>query len=81
MSRKTLSRKVDALTELVRSIEDDHYPSDGDYIQALRMIAETAQSALPNAVDSARANGVSWDQIGRYLGTTRQAAWERFGKS
>ncbi len=27
----------------------------------------------------ARAGGVSWEQIGRVLGVSRQAAWERFG--
>lgn len=79
MSRNTLQDKVTALSDLMQGIEDDHYPSTADYLQALPMIAATAQSAIRSAVDQARAEGASWDQIGRWLGTTRQAAWERYG--
>lgn len=42
--------------------------------QALR----TAQAELRHAVQTARSNGRSWDQIGSQLGVTKQAAWERF---
>lgn len=76
-----LRARVDALTDLVRSIEDDNYPEALDYVQALRMIAQTAESALPFAVQAARRGGASWDQIGRFAGTTRQAAHERYGQT
>lgn len=73
-----LEAQIDALTDLLRSISDDHYPEPTDYVQALRMIRDTADAALPQAVTLARAHGASWDLVGRYLGTTRQAAHERY---
>lgn len=73
-----LTERLDAISDLVRSIEDDHYPEPLDYVQALRMIRETADSALPHAVQHARAQGETWERIARYLGTSRQAAHERF---
>jgi hypothetical protein len=36
--------------------------------------------ALRAAVDRARAAGQSWNRIGEVLGTTRQAAFQRFGR-
>jgi biotin operon repressor len=33
---------------------------------------------LQSQVETLRRRGVSWDAIGRALGTSRQAAWERF---
>ena len=32
------------------------------------------------AVRVARAQGRSWEEIGQAVGTTRQAAWQRYGK-
>lgn len=75
-----LEKRVDALLDLARGIEDDHYPDPLDYVQALRMIVETAAGALPLAVQNAREHGATWDDVGKMLGTSRQAAWERFGR-
>ncbi|MDQ6783174.1 MAG: hypothetical protein M3063_06990 [Actinomycetota bacterium] len=41
--------------------------------------ANEAMANLRRGVARARAGGVSWEQIGRVLGVSRQAAWERFG--
>lgn len=72
-----LDDKLDVLTELVRSV--DATDRGGlDTVQALRMIAATAESAQRQAVAQARAEGASWDEIGRALGTTRQSAHERY---
>jgi hypothetical protein len=46
---------------------------------ARQMVAE-AESALQQAVDRARATGHSWREIGEVLDTTRQAAFQRFGR-
>jgi uncharacterized protein DUF3887 len=46
---------------------------------AHRQVLE-AQDALRSAVDRARADGRSWQEIGDVLGTTRQAAFQRFGR-
>ena len=42
---------------------------------------EQAEAELRAAVAAARAAGDTWDAIGVALGTTRQAAYQRFGKT
>lgn len=74
-----LTDRIDAITDLLHTIRPEDYPTSLDRLQVLRMIRETAESALPYAVADARAAGESWESIGRYLGTSRQAAWERYG--
>jgi hypothetical protein len=39
-----------------------------------------AQDLLRAAVDRARADGRTWQEIGEVLGTTKQAAFQRFGR-
>jgi hypothetical protein len=46
---------------------------------AARDLADAAGDAMQQAVDRARAAGHSWREIGDVLGTTRQAAFQRFG--
>jgi hypothetical protein len=48
-------------------------------LTATRDLAAAASAALQQAVDRARAAGHSWREIGDVLGTTRQAAFQRFG--
>jgi len=43
-------------------------------------VVTAASAALEHAVVAARYAGVTWDDIGEELGTTRQAAWKRFHK-
>ena len=45
-----------------------------------RELAAVANAALQTAVDRARAAGHSWKEIGDVLETTRQAAFQRFGR-
>ena len=77
--RVGLAERIDTLSDLIKGIEDDHYPTALDRVQALRMIAETAQSSLPHAVADAQEDGATWSQLGRMLDVSRQAAWERYG--
>jgi ClpX C4-type zinc finger len=54
---------------------------DGDLLAALRPTAaavDGTRAVLQQQVDALRARGVSWEAIGASLGTSRQAAWERF---
>jgi hypothetical protein len=37
--------------------------------------------AVQEQVDRLRARGVTWARIGEALGTSRQAAWERYGSA
>lgn len=46
---------------------------------AAREQSVAASEALQAAVDRARDAGHSWREIGEVLGTTRQAAFQRFG--
>lgn len=48
-------------------------------IAAGRDLSAAAEAALEAAVDRARATGQSWREIGDVLGTSRQAAFQRFG--
>jgi hypothetical protein len=50
-----------------------------DGVAAAQQMAATADEALQAAVDRARADGRSWREIGDVLGTSRQAAFQRFG--
>jgi hypothetical protein len=43
------------------------------------LIAE-CERLLPELVSAAREQGLSWAEIGDLLGTTRAAAWQRFGR-
>ena len=47
---------------------------------AARELSAATDAALQSAVDRARASGHSWKRIGDVLGTTRQAAFQRFGR-
>jgi Protein of unknown function (DUF3887) len=48
-------------------------------VVAARDLSAAAEAALQAAVDRARIAGQSWREIGDMLGTTRQAAFQRFG--
>lgn len=49
-------------------------------IRAARKHITEAESELTHAVAAAREDGESWAMIGAALDTTRQAAYQRFGK-
>lgn len=49
-------------------------------VTAARELSATADAALQESVDRARAAGHSWREIGDVLETTRQAAFQRFGR-
>ena len=52
-------------------------PLDG--VRAAAADVERAQQRLRDAVGAARAAGRTWAELGQVLGTTRQAAFKRFG--
>lgn len=49
-------------------------------MSSARELSAMANAALQEAVDRARAAGHSWKEIGDVLQTTRQAAFQRFGR-
>jgi hypothetical protein len=55
--------------------------SDEALLETLRPAAvtvKTVEETLKQHVQQLRGRGVTWTQIGEALGTSRQAAWERF---
>jgi hypothetical protein len=53
--------------------------SPRDALTAARDMSAAADAAMQAAIDLARAAGYSWREIGEVLGTSRQAAFQRFG--
>jgi hypothetical protein len=49
-------------------------------VAAARDLSAATNAALQEAVDRARTAGHSWREIGHVLDTTRQAAFQRFGR-
>ncbi len=76
--RETLLAKLDNLAENATQLDAFAHLDTADLVQLLRMVRDTADSALTDAVAQARGEGQSWEQVGRWLGTSRQAAHERY---
>ena len=49
-------------------------------VGAAQTMQQLVDDAPPALVDEARTQGHTWQEIGAVLGTTRQAAFQRFGK-
>ena len=52
----------------------------GVELHLLASLLRQAQTRLPDAVAEARDQDYSWAEIGDLLGTTRAAAWQRYGR-
>ena len=52
----------------------------GAELHLLASLLRQAQARLPDAVAQARDQDDAWAQIGDLLGTTRAAAWQRYGR-
>ena len=50
-------------------------------LQAVRAVGELVEQRLIDEVRHQRRMGATWQEIGDALGTTRQSAHERFGKT
>jgi hypothetical protein len=59
--------------------ELDHPVSPDGAVVAARNLSAAAEAALQAAVDRARSAGQTWRDIGHVLGTSKQAAFQRFG--
>ncbi len=66
-----------AARRLIEEFGRDGSPRDA--VAAARELSAAADAALQAAVDRAREAGQSWREIGDVLGTSRQAAFQRFG--
>jgi hypothetical protein len=83
-ARRTRSRSVN--NSLTATTRHDYVYDVGEAtdpltgLTAAREQSVAAAAALQAAVDRARATGHSWREIGAVLQTTRQAAFQRFGR-
>jgi Protein of unknown function (DUF3887) len=70
-------RIADAARRLITELGRAGSPQDA--LAAARDLSAAGDAAMGAAVDLARAAGYSWRDIGEVLGTSRQAAFQRFG--
>jgi hypothetical protein len=76
---------ADAAADLARAVQGLEDGAEGDRADPLAGIRHAldvrrrADVVLAAAVDAARAAGCTWQQVGDVLGTSRQAAFQRFG--
>ncbi|HEX3751011.1 MAG TPA: DUF3887 domain-containing protein [Streptosporangiaceae bacterium] len=68
---------AEAARRLLVELERPESPTAA--VGAARDLLAAAEAALQAAVDRARAAGQSWRDVGDVLGTSRQAAFQRFG--
>jgi predicted neutral ceramidase superfamily lipid hydrolase len=54
--------------------------AEAERIRAAARAVDHARRDLEAAVHEAREAGLSWSAVGQALGTSRQAAWERFAR-
>jgi len=65
-------------TETYR-VDRSHYSDNLDRMHTLAAQIEEATTELHRLAQLARQEGATWEDIGRELGVTKQAAWNRFG--
>lgn len=70
---------LDAAGRLVQELVRSGGGSSLAALRAARDLSAAAEAAVQESVDRARDAGHSWRQIGEVLGTSRQAAFQRFG--
>jgi hypothetical protein len=68
---------AEAARRLLVELERPESPTAA--VGAARDLLAAAEAALQAAVDRARSAGQSWRDVGDVLGTSRQAAFQRFG--
>jgi hypothetical protein len=71
------TKVAEAAQRLFDEFDDSASPDRA--VAAARELSAAADAALQAAVDRARSAGQTWRGIGHVLGTTRQAAFQRFG--
>jgi hypothetical protein len=69
-----------ALGDALRHGGEGHVPAELNTVRLAARMRALADEALQHCVERARAAGHTWQEIGDALGTSRQAAFQRFGK-
>jgi hypothetical protein len=71
---------LDAARGFVAELPPSGHHSPLAAVTSAKDLARTVDEALHATVARARAAGHTWQEIGEVLGTTRQAAFQRFGR-
>lgn len=74
----TLAELADAAARLVPTFDDGSLES-GTMLESVRMLVVKAEEALGRAALVERLSGASWSSLGEVLGTSKQAAQQKFG--
>jgi len=77
---RLLTRVLNAAQMAVDGIPADTALTPLTTVTAVRSLARVVEEGLREAVQNARQAGHTWAEIGELLGTTRQAAFQRFGR-
>ena len=75
-----LTRVLSAARVAVDGVSEDATPAPLEAVTVVRSLARVVEDGLREAVHQARQAGHTWAEIGELLGTTRQAAFQRFGR-
>ena len=82
---RTIQEILDHADDLAKRFED-YEPVDSDersvaeyLLQRAALARARTERQILEAVDAARADGISWARIGALLGTSAQAAQQRYG--
>ena len=82
---RSIQEILDQADELAKRFED-YEPGEGDQVPVEEYLLRRAALARARserevvaAVSAARSSGVSWSKIGEILGTSAQAAQQRYG--
>jgi hypothetical protein len=75
-----LTRVLNAAHVAVDGVPPDPVLTPLTTVTAVRSLARVVEEGLREAVQNARQAGHTWAEIGELLGTTRQAAFQRFGR-
>jgi hypothetical protein len=82
---RSIQEILDHANELAKHFED-YEPADGDerpveefLLQRAALDRARSEKQVVDAVVAARAAGTSWQKIGSLLGTSAQAAQQRYG--
>ena len=75
-----LTRVLNAARVAVNGVPPDPALTPLTTVTAVRSLARVVEEGLREAVQNARQAGHTWAEIGELLDTTRQAAFQRFGR-
>jgi hypothetical protein len=75
-----LSRVIGAARVALEDVPPDAALTPLGAVAVIRSLARVVEDGMREAVQAARQAGRTWAELGDLLGTTRQAAFQRFGR-